>query len=566
MKRITLLIAFITFHFFSYSQANSAGIFDGIYVKENSPQKKEQPKITCTFKEFSSKDAYEKSKKQIQEYQLYKNAPFAQERTIFVNPALYFKEIDTLLKAKRQLQSLMFYINTNTIRKEANKVQCTTTLPYETIYQPFYIFNAEVTNWEYRAFIDYVRDSIARTLIAKSLLPIAKDFGEFNENDQLIELKWDKKINYENEEIAQILYPLYLQSHERFYSRKEIDSRKLNYEYHYYTINKSVYNDTIRIGNVINIVPDTLMWTEFKNDLFELYSNMYAWHPLYSNHPVVNISYKQAKAFMIWRTEQLQKYLNSKKTAYEVEYDFPSEVELEIMELITSIKKENSGKKSMFRYRYPSELVPPSLSLVYNQTTKTFNYLSNIFDLNEYYFKDLNEVCFRKFNYLDQNAFPAVNTKPTGKLKDVSANIYSCLTTSDFLPFLNGNVSEWMKETFSRCDSSYNIDPVTNKKRIWDHGSPTSKLFPHKGNFENYYSLMKGTNSENIFSGIDSLKSTLFESEIGSNRTYQLVRGANWYDPGDCYSGSEKRNFVSQDSAHATIGFRCVLRFKKKEK
>ncbi len=480
MNRLLLLHLFIISTLLSYSQANKMDIFGGIYVKENPPQKKEQPKITCTFTEFSSKEAYEKSKKKIQEYQLYKTAPFAQERTMFVNPSLYFKEIDSLLKKRYNLQSLKYYLDITSVRKEKSEANLYSTLPYETIYQPFYIFNAEVTNWEYRVFVNYVRDSIARTLIAQSDLTIAKDFGEIDEKTQSVKLKWEKKIPYNDNKVTEVLNSLYYPNNERFYYRREIDSRKLNYQYTYYA------SDSESHRVIINVAPDTLMWLTFKNYWSEPLACMYNWHSSYDQNPVVNITYNQAKAFMIWRTDLLQKYFNSKKILYEVEFDFPTEVELEMMELTTKlnqIKKKNAKN----RLYYPQEIHPSIYSLVVNPTSKKADFENNCFYFDKAYLNDLNEACFIKNYNLDNKVYPTVQIGATG-LNGESKTYYESLSNSNFLPFLNGNVSEWMKETFSNNDTSIYIDEITNKKNIQTFNiGLKNKFFNYSGNFEIYY-------------------------------------------------------------------------------
>jgi len=113
--------------------------------------------------------------------------------------------------------------------------------------QAFYIDDSEISNNEYRQFVHWVRDSIARKLLAFGSGPDAESFqipqeeflamwpiykGDNNLQDPYI--NWDEKIKWDSddEDYRLDLQPMYLPEGERFYNRKEIDSRKLNYEYY----------------------------------------------------------------------------------------------------------------------------------------------------------------------------------------------------------------------------------------------------------------------------------------------------------------------------------------------
>src|SRR3954467_3184861 len=111
--------------------------------------------------------------------------------------------------------------------------------------QAFYIDDSEISNNEYRQFVYWVRDSIARRLLVAG--GQEEDFGITQEdflaqwpvytgdnNLQEPYVNWDTPIDWEtgDEDIRGILQPMYLPEGERFYNRKEIDTRKLNYEYY----------------------------------------------------------------------------------------------------------------------------------------------------------------------------------------------------------------------------------------------------------------------------------------------------------------------------------------------
>jgi gliding motility-associated lipoprotein GldK len=82
----------------------------------------------------------------------------------------------------------------------------------------------------------------------------------------------------------------------------------------------------------INVYPDTLAWVyDYAHSFNDPLTEKYFWHVAYDHYPVVGVNWNQAKAFCIWRTEKLNKYLKSQKdeTAALLEYRLPTEAEWE---------------------------------------------------------------------------------------------------------------------------------------------------------------------------------------------------------------------------------------------
>jgi formylglycine-generating enzyme len=196
----------------------------------------------------------------------------------------------------------------------------------------FYMDNTEITNNEYRQYVEWVRDSLAHRLIGGDHLI---DEGEYGER-----INWRKKIDYEDEENLETLSELYLPEAERFYRRREIDPRKLNFEYFWIDLHEAAQRSNREQGktdrsvfikrDVINVYPDTLAWIhDFTYSFNDPITNMYFWHPAYDEYPVVGVSWKQARAFCIWRTQLLNSYLMENGEAFVQDFRLPTESEWE---------------------------------------------------------------------------------------------------------------------------------------------------------------------------------------------------------------------------------------------
>lgn len=224
--------------------------------------------------------------------------------------------------------------------------------------QAFWMDDTEITNNEYRQFVHYVRDSIMRRMLAAQIEDFAITEDELGNPIDPPLLNWETEIDPNDEEHNNILNEIYLSKEERFYFRKEIDSRKLMYEYYWVDLKQAahkgnrynfetkqyegvIYNnrgEKVDIVNrssfvfrdVINVYPDTLCWvSDFTYSYNEPMATMYFWHPAYDNYPVVGVSWKQATAFCIWRTQYLNSHLQKQGQYFVHDYRLPGEAEWE---------------------------------------------------------------------------------------------------------------------------------------------------------------------------------------------------------------------------------------------
>ncbi len=215
--------------------------------------------------------------------------------------------------------------------------------------QSFWMDETEITNNEYRQFVYWVRDSIAYKLLGvdfpETYLIEADQWGEELETPII---NWSKKIDWtlENADEREALAEMFIPVDERFYGAMQIDSKRLNYEYYWIDLRAASQKnfettaseeyrgssfasrpDGLNNKNkfyrreVINVYPDTLCWVhDYAYSYNDAATRSYFSHPRYDNYPVVGVSYKQAKAFSVWRTLMMNNYLAKKE--YERMEDF----------------------------------------------------------------------------------------------------------------------------------------------------------------------------------------------------------------------------------------------------
>ena len=228
----------------------------------------------------------------------------------------------------------------------------------------FWMDETEVTNNEYKQFVYWVRDSIARTLLVRADMQdyalVPRD-GEFDEENFI--LNWKKKVPWDadDEDIKEALAPL-------LYSDGAIKTIKLHYNYSYdnldqavkyenkfdvakgmYPVGATARVDTfwideegyirdstierplkepkdLRTNKIISVYPDTMVWIrDFQYAYNDPMQRGYFAFPGYSEYPVVGVTWEQAHAFCHWRTH----YLESHITAPVQIYRLPTEAEWE---------------------------------------------------------------------------------------------------------------------------------------------------------------------------------------------------------------------------------------------
>jgi len=363
--------------------------------------------------------------------------------------------------------------------------------------ESFWMDETEITNNEYRQFVNWVRDSIARQLLGQQFeeFLIAEDVNGNPIDPPFI--NWDEKLEWDNEEYTEILDEMYLPAQERFFRNKEIDTRKLKYQYEWVDLKQAAkksnrYNyetgeyegmvDDYKGGRkkiedrssfimkeALNIYPDTLCWIQdFTYSYNDPWTKQYFWHPGYDDYPVVGVSWKQATAFCIWRT----RFHNS---ALKAEGDYP----VQDYRLPTESEWEYAARGGLALNMYP-------WGGPYTRNDKGC-FLAN--------FKPL------RGNYVDDGGLV---TLPVGSYEPNEFGLYD----------MAGNVAEWTSGAYDESAYSFTHDMNPN----YEHNA-------------------------------------LPDDPPALKR--KVIRGGSWKDIG-YYLQCATRTYEYQDTAKSYIGFRCV--------
>ena len=395
--------------------------------------------------------------------------------------------------------------------------------------ESFWMDITEITNGEYKQFVLWVRDSIARTQLARMEVDVlgveAEDakyfsvkydpYNEAADPDTILNWKvripWKAKWTYEGDEEENATYlavnSVFYQSGDKTEER-QLNAHVMNYSYKWLardqaklpgnsfnpktgkyhdwaevTIDTAYYDETGKIINkvikkklrqrgdlisrrIINIYPDTMCWmTEFTYSYNEPAMLNYFSHPSYGYFPVVGVTWEQAQAFCHWRNAQ---YQNVSKMPRAQEYRLPTEAEWEYAA---------RGGKLNSAYPWGGPYIRDAKGC----------FMAN--------FKPL------RGNYTEDGYFlPAA----VGTYDPNDYGLYD----------MAGNVSEWIDDTYDETTSSFALDM-----------NPSYKYEAREGDLK----IMRR----------------------------KVIKGGSWKDVG-AYLQCGMRDFEYQDVCRPSIGFRCV--------
>jgi sulfatase modifying factor 1 len=228
--------------------------------------------------------------------------------------------------------------------------------------EAFWMDQTEISNNKYRQFVYYVRDSILRSKLGDAGID-GRDYFVVDRDGNVVEpniINWDEKIDPEEENTAAIMEEMYYPPEERFNGARQIDTRILNYSYFwvdYQQAAKVPYRQDYKAGtgryegqatslegirsdvvnrsafiqhDIVNCYPDTLCWIrDFTYSFNDPQASIYFWHPSFDDYPVVGISWVQARAFSIWRTDFMNTALRKNGIPDVQSYRLPTETEWE---------------------------------------------------------------------------------------------------------------------------------------------------------------------------------------------------------------------------------------------
>ncbi len=255
--------------------------------------------------------------------------------------------------------------------------------PTKTVTVPsFYMDETEITNAEYRQFVNWVRDSVVRQKLAEaaqfagggqaaqgggnnngSIQDYAFKNAQSNANngggqqnnqtpyqqfsslydpmDQ--QLNWDidilwKPADYPDQDYVMVMDEFFLPSEQSYNGDRMMDVTKFKYSYKEMDIEAAARSKGDRSNFVeeyeVEIYPDTTVWIkDFEYSYNEPMHNDYFSHSAFDNYPVVGVDFYQAKAFSNWRTQFLRNYKKEKGRKNEStrvqSFRLPSEAEWE---------------------------------------------------------------------------------------------------------------------------------------------------------------------------------------------------------------------------------------------
>lgn len=215
----------------------------------------------------------------------------------------------------------------------------------------FYMDKTEVSNKQYRQFVNWVRDSIAVTDFIKE-----KSFFQSKGNgDTTLYINWSKISDGQdiwkthNNRIKEKLQGMYYTGKEKLSGTNELNVSLFNYNYEVLNPAYTGRDTNARvIKESINIYPDTTVWAkDFPNSQNLQLVKSYFSNPIYDDFPVVGVSWKQARAFAAWRTKiwvrYVHKVLNPKLLQFPI--DLPTEAQWAYAASDESIKLDTNAIK-----------------------------------------------------------------------------------------------------------------------------------------------------------------------------------------------------------------------------
>lgn len=214
--------------------------------------------------------------------------------------------------------------------------------------QAFFMDETEITNSEYRQFVNWVRDSIAITdyLQDDSYYIQGNNPDPTQNGRKYIDWKkvgkgspiWGSGRRGQSNPNAGKLQAMYYQGEDRVFDRDELDVRLLKYNFAVMKLQEAANNrgnvnakrSDFILRDTVGVYPDTLVWlADFAYAQNEPMVKGYFSHAAFADYPVVGVNWRQARAFTVWRTRFNESYKDSRRLPRRADYELPTEAEFE---------------------------------------------------------------------------------------------------------------------------------------------------------------------------------------------------------------------------------------------
>lgn len=179
---------------------------------------------------------------------------------------------------------------------------------------PFFIDKTEVTNSQYREFVNWVIDSVA----IAGYLKDASYFRDAIRDSNMHYINWSK-VNHSKLWKDQSRL-------QAMYQNGEVRKDLYNFRITYTRAGKPGQAD--EVTEVVNIYPDTRVWAkDFPNSQTDLIMKDYFTNRAFDDYPVVGVTWKQARAYAQWKTNRYHSNAGGFLADYHLPYTLPSEAQ-----------------------------------------------------------------------------------------------------------------------------------------------------------------------------------------------------------------------------------------------
>jgi gliding motility-associated lipoprotein GldK len=266
-----------------------------------------------------------------------------------------------------------------TMGKQDQDISGVMSAPSKTVtVRAYYMDETEITNNEYKEFVQWVRDSIVRTRLgeqadysaiigdnevsdsrssggiqdyafpsaeSEEATPYQKYMYEnywslADETTAARPLNWGTDLVWKTEEYpdadyVEVMDSLFIDEKNAVDGVRTFNPKFIKYRYSWFDGDKAARSGGSRKDflqtEVLEVYPDTTAWVrDFNYSYNDPMHQDYFHHQSYGDYPVVGVSWEQARAFCNWRTKKKNDYLRGKKNPTTVPiFRLPTEAEWE---------------------------------------------------------------------------------------------------------------------------------------------------------------------------------------------------------------------------------------------